>query len=205
MTRRLGFRHLPLAGKLLLPYLALMLIVGAAGTFTVVRTLAERAEPALHQQLGRNLLDARASVRDQELYVLESANFAANVRGIPDRVQARDTDGVRRLLASVLALKTDVDLLAVTDAAGIGIGEYSRDGDRLHAGLGTRWTSEAFVSEALRSQTGAATAGLLRFGDRSYLAVAAPVCSGGDACQPVGVALAGIDMTDVAGRRRAAG
>lgn len=198
MIRRPRFRDLPVAGKLLLPYLALMLIVGAAGTFTVVRSLTDRAENTLHQQLGRNLLDARAAVRDQELYALESANFAANLRDIPEQVEVRDSDAVARLLGSVLALKKDLDLLVVTDTRGVGIGEYVRNGDRLTSGLGTRWTTQQFVGQALGSTTGSATAGLLAVGDRTFLAVAAPVCSRAESCRPVGVALAGVDARDVA-------
>lgn len=196
--RLVRFRHLPLAGKLLLPYLILMLIVGAAGTFTVVRSLTERAEAALHQELGRDLLDARAAVRDQELYVLESANFAANVRGITERVQAQDNAGTRRLLASVRALKTELDLLVVMDSSGTGTTEFIQDGPALREGLGTKWDGQPFVREALTSRTGAATAGIIRLGDRSYLAVATPVCTGGQACTPAGAALAGMTITRVA-------
>src|SRR5688500_8017599 len=120
------FRDLPLFAKLLVPFLTLMLFVGAFGVFLIVRDLGSRAQAALDQDLARRSLDARSLLRDRELYLLESVNFAANLEGVAPAVSGRDDATVARLLQSVLALKSDLNLVAVTDHSGVGVAEFRR-------------------------------------------------------------------------------
>ena len=86
-----GFRSLPLFWKLLIPFLALIVFVGAFGAFLIVRDLSSRARANVHQDLLQASLSARAILKDRELYLLESANHAANLDGMAKLVRASDS------------------------------------------------------------------------------------------------------------------
>lgn len=188
------FRNLPLFWKLLVPFLTLMVIVGAFGVFLIVRDLSSGARAALHNELARRALEARASLHERELYLLESANFAANLEGMVGAVSSRDAVRVERLLQSVLALKTDLNLAAISDQQGSGLVEFSRTsaGDDPSFGRETPWTNNTFVKEALSDPKGGKRAGILQVGEHMMLAIAAPVCSTAEGCGQVGVAIAAI-------------
>lgn len=188
------FRNLPLFWKLLVPFLTLMVIVGAFGVFLIVRDLSSGARAALHNELARRALEARASLHERELYLLESANFAANLEGMVGAVSSRDAVRVERLLQSVLALKTDLNLAAITDQQGTGLVEFSRTsaGDDPSFGRDTPWSDNAFVKEALTDPQGGKRAGMLQVGEQVMLGIAAPVCSTADGCGQVGAAIAGV-------------
>ncbi|MGH2830646.1 MAG: hypothetical protein ACRDJM_09195, partial [Actinomycetota bacterium] len=121
-----GFGHLPLFWKLLVPFLTLIVAIGVAGGYLIVRDLSSRAQSALDQELSARSLDARSILRDRELYLLESANFASNLEGTADAVRKRKAQPAARLLQSVLALKTDLDLLADIAADGTGLVQFVR-------------------------------------------------------------------------------
>ena len=109
------FGNLPLFWKLLIPYLVLILAVGSAGTFLIVRDLSARAQTALDRDLSRRSLEAATVVHERELSAVESANLAANLEGMASAVRSGDADAVQRLVRSVVALKADVSLVAVID------------------------------------------------------------------------------------------
>jgi signal transduction histidine kinase len=198
VSRLPRFRNLPLFGKLLVPLLALTVFLGAFGVFLVVRDLSARAQSALEQDLSRRSLDARSLVRDRELYLLESVNFAANLEGITEAIRARDTRGVARLLQSVLALKTDLDLVVATDAKGVGLVEFVHG----EQGGGTQWGPQGLVSSAL---AGTKSPGILTAGGETMLAIAAPVCAQPAGCAAVGAAIAGIRASALAETARGNG
>ena len=189
-----GFRDLPLFWKLLIPFFALMLVVGAPGAFLIVRDLTERAKVQLDQDLRGRSLDIRSVVGDRELYLLESANFAANLEGMSQSLRGRNADSVARLLQSVLALKTDVNVLAATDLRGVGVAEFARE--RPHAApvrtAGRRWDA-GLVERALADASGGKTSGILRVDGDAMVAIVAPVCSGTKPCAAVGTVVVAID------------
>jgi two-component system OmpR family sensor kinase len=200
VTGRRPLRDLPLFWKLLVPFLALMVVVGLAGTLLTVRSLSDRAETTLDQDLLRASVETRSLLHDHELYVLESANFAANVQGMPEAITKRDAGGAGGLLQSVLALKKNLNLLVAADASGNGVVEFVRDapGGQPAPRAPGPWSTTTFVAEALASQDGAPSSGLLSVDGRWLLGVAAPICSASTGCKPVGAAIGGVRLDRVA-------
>jgi len=192
-------RDLPLFWKILLPFLALLLVVGALGTFGLVRNLADRAQASLDNELAQRSLAARSFVHDRELYLLESANLAANLQGMADAVRGHDGEAAARLLTSVLALKTDAVLVAVTDRTGAALAQFSR----MEAGAPpvqdppSPWGESAVAAPALAAPGGATSAGFLGFGDRPLVTLATTICSGSTSCDPVGVAIVAVDAREL--------
>jgi signal transduction histidine kinase len=185
------FRALSLFWKLLIPFLALIVIVGAFGAFLIVRDLSSKAKATLNQDLLQSSLTARASLKDRELYLLESATFAANLQGMSDRVKRNDTAGAGQLLESVLALKTDLNLLVVTNRDGVGLVEFTRDsaGAELQRGAATKWADNSFIAQTLNDPEGKKSSGFVKLGEKRLLAIAAPVCSNPAGCSAVGAAV----------------
>ena len=189
------FRDLPLFWKLLVPFFTLMLILGVVGAFLIVRDLSLRAKTALDEDVARRSLDTRSLIHDRELSLLEAANLAANLQGMPQAVSRRDAQTSARLLQSVLALKSDLTLVVAADQRGVGVVEFRRTsaGGGAERRSGTHWESAPFVSELLRDPSGKKTSGILRVDGRPVLAIASPICSEAPACASVGIAIAGID------------
>src|SRR5581483_4286831 len=155
-TRRSRFWDLPLFWKLLLPSVALITVLGAVGGFVIVRDLAERAHAVLDQQLSRASLDARAVLSDRQLYLLESANFASNLKGAPTAIGSGDARASGRLLLSMLALKPDVDDVAAVGRDGSAIIEFIRStpASRPRQVSPAAWKSQPFLHRALGDETG---------------------------------------------------
>jgi signal transduction histidine kinase len=202
--RGLRFQNLPLFAKLLVPFLTLMVFVGAFGVFLIVRDLGSRAEAALDQDLARRSLDARSVLRDRELYLLESVNFAANLEGVATAVRTNDTATSGRLLQSVLALKSDLSLAVVTDREGVSLAEFTRAGlgEPAQRTDGTSWSTDALITRVLAAEQGAKSSGFLTAGARTVFAMAAPICSAPGRCDSVGAAIVGIDVDLVADAAR---
>lgn len=206
VTRRA--RDLPLFWKVLLPFLVLLLLLGTVGTFFLVRGLTDRANQALNRDLTERSLAARSAVHDRELYVLESANFAANVQGIADAVRSNDRPAAAALMQSVLALKTELTLVAVVARDGEAIAQFSRvrPGEAVVADPAGSWASSPVVAPVLSSADDTARASLIGFGDRAAVALARPVCGGTQSCEPVGAIVVGVDAEQVsAGARSSSG
>lgn len=203
-SRTHRFRSLPLFWKLLIPFLALIVFVGAFGAFLIIRDLSSRARANVHQDLLQASLSARATLKDRELYLLESANFAANLDGMAKRVRTNDSAGATQLLESVLALKTDLNLVVVTDRRGVGLIEFSRDssGGLVQRGSATRWAGTPFITTALEGSDAAKAVGFLRLGDRTLLAIATPICADPGDCRTTGVAIVGM-ATDLLAKEAA--
>jgi signal transduction histidine kinase len=191
------FGDLPLFWKLLVPFLGLMLVVGAAGTFLVVRDLAERAQATLDQDLSRRSLEARTAIHDRELYILESVNLAANLQGMDSAIRDGDTRTVASLLGSVLALKTELDLLVVTDRDGDQLARSTKQANDEVVPNG-RWGSLAFVRTVLASTTGERAAGTPGTETGTRLVIVAPVCLEPSPCRPIGTVIAGIKLSILA-------
>ena len=205
MPRR-RLRDLPLFVKLLVPFLVLILVIGAGGVYLVVHDLSSGAQSALNEELLRRSLDARSRIHDRELYLLESVNFAANLRGIAEAVDAGDRRTTRQLLHSVVALKTDLELLGAVGRTGETIVGFGRrdPGARVEPSSGRSWR-HGFVRRALRMRAGEKTVGFVRSGGVRLLAIAAPICTNSGACRPVGAAIVGMELKtlaqEAAGRR----
>ena len=194
----LRFRGLPLFWKILVPFLALLFVVGTAGAFLIVRTLSARAQSGLDQDLSRRSLEVRSTLRDRELYLLESATLAANLEGMASAVSRRDAGAATQLVRSVIALKTDLRFAAVTDRDGRGVVELHRTANGLQAPRTRNWAREAIVSLALSEATARRHAGILETADPEMLAIAAPICASTPECSSVGVAIVGIQLDAVA-------
>ena len=204
---RRRLRDLPLYVKLLVPFLVLILVIGAGGLYLVVHDLSSGAQSALNEELLRRSLDARSRIHDRELYLLESVNFAANLRGIANATDQRDRDAARELLRSVVALKTDLELLAAVGRNGDTIVSFGRrlPGGKVKQAPGPSLGHDGFVRRALRTQTGEKTVGFVRTDGARVLAIAAPICTTAGSCRPVGAAIVGMDLrtlaAEAAGRR----
>lgn len=188
---RLRFHNLPLFWKILLPFITVVAVVGAAGVFVIVIDLSSRAQSALEAELGRRALDARATISARELFLLESTNLAANLEGMPGATANEDTPAVRRLLRSVLALKPQLAFVAVADAGGKRLAELSRTPARSPR-LPQDLSKVNIVSRVLAGQAGQRAAGFTELSGRPFLAVAAPICRPTGTCRPVGVAITGL-------------
>lgn len=193
-TKARGFRDLPLFWKLLVPYFTLIVIIGVLGAFLIVSELSGRAEASINEDLSRRSLAANAALRDRELYLLESGAFAANVQGMAPAVERREGDQAARLLASVLALKTDLSLAVATTDTGRGLAEFvNPDRAALRPSTqGRDWAAEPFVAKALSDPAGNKAAGFLTVDGTTMLALASPICSSSPRCSAVGVAIVGM-------------
>ena len=191
-------RNLPIFWKLLLPFLVLLLVVGTAGTFMVVRDLTSRSAAALSEQLTLRTVEARSLLHDRELDLLESANYASNLQGMADALGRGDSSAVRRLLESVVALKADLALIAATDASGTSVVELVRSaaGGATLAGSATDWTQFVVVRRALDQAVPAKSVGFIRLGERTLMTMASPVCTGSTPCTPVGLTIVGLDAAE---------
>lgn len=197
---RRRLQDLPLFVKLLVPFLVLILVIGAGGLYIVVHDLTSGAQSALNEELLRRSLDARSRIHDRELYLLESVSFAANLRGIADATEQRDRDTTRELLRSVVALKTDIELLAAVGRNGDALVSFGRrrPGGEVKQTPGRPWSSDDLVRRAARTRIGEKTVGFVRRGGARILAIAAPICATAGSCRPVGVAIVGMRLRTLA-------
>jgi signal transduction histidine kinase len=140
-------------------------------------------------------------LHDTELYLIESATFAANLQGVSQAAARRDRTQTNRLLQSVLALKSDLNLLVATDRNGVGLSEFART-PTLTSARGSSWTQYAGIRGLLRSTTGNAAAAIFALPGRPMFVVAAPICTTANGCRPSGVAIAGIRTDAVAAGMR---
>lgn len=185
------FRDMSLSRKILIPYLVLVLAVGASGAAILVHEAASRAQQAADQRLSQALLDGRAVVQDSALYTLESANFAANEVGMASAVAHGRRHRVTTLLQSVRALKAKLDLLLVLDR-----GEHVVSGFR--RGAATRLAIRSgVVSAVLADPNGHPRPALLTVGGGRYLAAVSAICLHVSPCHAVGVSVAGVSLTSV--------
>lgn len=197
---RRSFRDLPLFAKLLIPSITILLLAGAAGGLLITRELSSRAETAVNQSLLQASLRARALFQNRELYVLESATLAANIEGMAESIDDRAPTRTTRLLESVLALKSELNLLAVVRADGSSIVEFLRraSGSRATRASHSGWAKEELVRAALRTTRGERTAGFSELDGRRLLAVVGPICRRGLECSPAGVVVAGVWLDELA-------
>ena len=190
-------RDLSLFWKLLLPFVVLLLVTGAAGGFLVVRNLASQARTRLDADLDQRSLAVRASAHDQELYLLESANFASNLQGVAEATHTRNAGGLTQALLSVLALKKDLAYAAIADTTGATIVGFERS----RAGTGPAVVPSnsrlgvELVDRVRRDPDGAAAIGFVANSGRAELTVATAICSGPAGCVPSGVAIVAIEAS----------
>ncbi len=195
-ARRFRLDNVPLVWKILVPFLVLMLAVGAVGSFAIVSSLSSRAQAEIDEELTRRTVDARSSIHDRELSLLESVGFAANLQGMAGAVSRADRAEATRLLRSVLALKKDLDLVAVTNASGTSLIEFIRTGDTFTSGTGASFKGRKPVNRVLRASGGATSAGLQKVDGRNMLVVASSICPGAP-CVPVGAAIVAFDAANI--------
>lgn len=188
------FRELRLFWKLLIPFATLLVIVGAFGAFVLVRDQASRAQSALNRDLQEASLQVRSTLQQRELYLLESANLAANLQGMADAVADADAATTTELLRSVVALKGDLDVVGVIGPDGTAAAVLGPAGTPSEVALDP---DAAFIAAALASSDGGKQAGFVTSGGSTLLAIAAPICSTPDPCTPVGSAVVAQDLGGV--------
>lgn len=188
-------RDLPIFWKLLLPFLVLLLVVGSAGAYIIVRDLTSKSAAALSDQLTLRVIDARSQIHVSELDLLESVNYASNLQGMADAITNRRSSSVSALLQSVLALKTDIDIVAATNDRAVSVAEFVRSGpgETPSAGSATDWSAFATVRRALEQGGAAKTAGFVRLADRTFMIMVAPICRQAQPCTPLGFTIVGLD------------
>lgn len=188
--------RLGLAWRLLAPYLVLILVLGSVGAFAIVHQLAKGAQSTFDQELLQRSVQAEAALHDRELYLLESANFAANVHGMAGALHRSSPRAVASALQSVVALKTDLELVTVVDTRGEALVDFTRSRPRArpHRDAPSEIETPPFVSTALHGRSDVRTAGLLRSGSRWYVGVASPVCGSANPCRPLGAALVAVSV-----------
>jgi signal transduction histidine kinase len=126
-------------------------------------------------------------------------NFAANLAGMAEALRASDEARSADLLRSVVALKTDLDLVVAANHEGMAVVEFARSARAPnHVQRSGANRSSQFVRRALADPAGAKAAGFLRSDGRTLLAVAGAVCSAVSLCAPTGVAIVGIDIATIA-------
>jgi signal transduction histidine kinase len=201
------FANLRLFWKLLVPFVAVILVIGLSGAYLTVHYLASRASTTLDQSLLERSVGAETYLRDSELYLLEAERFAANLEGVPEATAAHNASDLSRALASAVAVRKDLDVLAATDAAGLGLVDYVAEAGTFAAHAGTQWSAAPAVAQVLSGvvdATGDKRTSLVRLGDSSVLLLTAgPIRT--DAV--VGAAVAGISAEKLAAgaARRARG
>jgi hypothetical protein len=190
-TARGGFRDLPLFWKLLVPYFTLIVIIGVLGGVPD-RARAVRSGRGLHQRgpvtpsLAANAGCATGSC------TCWSRGLRRERAGDGSGGRAGRSEG-RRLLASVLALKTDLSLAVATTRTGRGLAEFVnpsavllRPPRRDAVGCG------AFVAKALNDPAGNKAAGFLEVdGTHDARAGLADLLQLPE-CSAVGVAIVGM-------------
>jgi signal transduction histidine kinase len=186
--------------KLLVPFLVTILAVGATGAYLTVRYLAGRAEASLDRDILERSVTADSYLRDQELAMLESVRFAANVEGTPQALAAHDARAAERSLGSAVAVRRSLAVLAALDANGAELVSLTRQPDGSFAPhAGTDWQGVPAVTDVLHGVVDAAGdkhAGYVRTdGGRALFLVAGPVRIGE---QVVGAVVAALDADDVA-------
>ncbi|HEX9696737.1 MAG TPA: HAMP domain-containing sensor histidine kinase [Actinomycetota bacterium] len=189
-------RNLPLLWKILVPFMALMLLLGWAGTFIIVRNLTARAETAIDQDLGRRSLDVRAQLQSHELSLVESVNLLANLQGMSDAVVRSDGAAIARFTRSVLALKTGVAFASISDMNGRALGGFSRVDPTNVQALDPRLWSKLFPAAIA---AGERRASLVELNETTMLALEIAICAGAQGCEPVGVARVAVDVGDLLG------
>lgn len=194
MSPTRGFRELRLFWKLLIPFATLLVIVGAFGAFVLVRDQASRVQAALNRDLQEASLQVRSTLQQRELYLLESANLAANLQGMAGAVSDGDAAAAADLLRSVIALKGELDIVDVLSTDGTSLAALGPGGSASGAVFDA---SAPVVASALSSDDGARHAGLVTSDRSTLLAIAAPICSGTDPCAAVGAAVVALDLDRV--------
>ena len=191
------YARLPLMWKLLLPFLVLELVVAYFSAAVLTHDLRGRATATIDGELTREYFLAGSLLHDTQLSLSESANLAANLSGMAKAVAHRDAARTRELLRSVVALKTSLRLLAVTDSAGNGLAEFTRtaDGAAPSVGHGTPWGRVDVVSRALAAPTQQVFPSLATVQGTTQLLLVLPICTKTSTCAAAGVAIVGLPLS----------
>jgi signal transduction histidine kinase len=192
---RRRFADVPLFWKLLAPSMALTLVLGVLGSFSVARYLSNEAQSNLDDDLRRTAVGAQVAITDETDYLVETARVNTHVQGVQEALGKRRDDDLAELLGGAAAVRDRADLFVFTDASGTGAVELRRAGDGLRRSNGTPWGADADVQRVLRADVhdvGDETAFWFRDGTTQMLLVAAPVIDDG---HPLGAAVVGTDLS----------
>jgi signal transduction histidine kinase len=201
-TPRTGgpYSRLPLMWKLLLPFLVLEIAIGYLGAALLVNHLSSEARRTINADLSTRYFEAQSLAHDRESSLAEAADLAANLDGMSAAVKHLQPAQVTALGGSVLALKTHLQLLAVTSAAGTSLVDLHRSASSGHPALskGTPWGQLPFVSTALRATQATVQSGFGAVAGASYLLIAEPICQTRPTCRPVGAVIVGAPVQSIA-------
>jgi len=199
---RARLRDLPLAAKMAVPPIAIILVF-APPVFVIIRNLTQDAEARIVEVLGQRSDRARTALVEEELYLSEAAQFGANVEGIRPAVSGHDSGGVRDALTKVLTQSSRLDEIAVIDTSGrsvLGFTRPSASAAEWDSSTGVDWSKSPIVARLLKTARSDATSrppasGFVEAPDgRTLLATTTAIANGSSV---VGAVVVGIDVRSV--------
>lgn len=193
------FGAIRLFWKLLLPFVAVIVVIGIAGAVLTVRYLSSQADATLDRDLLQRSLSAQSYLRDQELYLLEGERYAANLEGVPEQVAAHQGLELAHTLESAVVVRKRLSVLAATDSSGHSLVDFVARRDTFDVRAGTDWTPAPAVRDVLAGKVDAGgdkQTALVRIADGSvYLVTVGPIRNG----TTVGAVVAGFTADTLAG------
>ncbi|MGH7857191.1 MAG: HAMP domain-containing protein, partial [Candidatus Binatia bacterium] len=181
----------------MVPFLVVIVVMGSAGSFLLVRFLSTRARDVFDRDLFRRSVQAEAHVFDRSLYLLDAVRLGSNFEGVAEAVERRDLESLREALAGVLVARRDLTLVVATDEGGTGLVEMIAADDGLQRTEGSPWAGSGFIADVLRGvvdDVGDKRPGFIERGREVVYATAGPIKRDG---RVVGAMVAGIDVTEL--------
>jgi class 3 adenylate cyclase len=106
--------------KIVIPFMFLALAIGLAATFFVNRLLNETVEIRFLRQLATSGQQATDAVVRAESQLLEVERLIANTEGLPQALDASDSEELRALALPVM-VNAGVDVVAILDTRGVSL------------------------------------------------------------------------------------
>jgi signal transduction histidine kinase len=183
--------------KLLLPFLVLEIAIGYLGAALLVSHLSNEARSRIDSDLATRYFEARSLIHDSQSSLAEAADLAANLDGMSTAVMHRQSRQVASLAGSVLALKSQLQLLAVIRDDGVGLVDLRRaaGGAAVRLTHATPWSTLPIVSQGLAATADVVHPALADVDGAAYLLLAEPVCQSRNGCRPAGVVVVGTPLS----------
>lgn len=189
--------------KIVFPYAVLVFVLAAAGTYIATGLVQDSLDERFNNQLVQASRAASDAIVRQEDEHLSTARSVAFTQGVPQAVEARDSDRVLALVQGIAA-NSRTEQLAVLDASGrwitgLGLTDPQSSAYRVlnPDPNATQW---AVVEAALESENGEKFAQIVQTSSRMMLITAAPI---EDEAGTVGVVLVGTSLETTVNRIKA--
>lgn len=149
-------RSIGLRWKLMIPFVVLTLVWAASGAFILVRTVTDRAEARIRDQLRAEVQDVGDVLADVVATNIELARLASHTEGVAEAVQAKDVTTLRSTLEPLVA-NFGKDMLVVHASDGSELASFLKRGntvDNAPSGLDAAAVS-SIIQTAQRAVAGA--------------------------------------------------